>query len=197
MALAALPCLSSAGPDTIQSAAEALFERLLFLDGDGVWLLLTQTLDAAGALEQRSGIDPRDLAGVDSRRQGTGVVGGPRKRVAVETSAENGGGRSVVAIEGGGNVGTVLGNPRRRGGTKSAGLGRADKKEAAGVPRRGTDMFLPFSPPMCLESLLHRGRPCPLNERKSVFTGSVAKECASTAFRLLKLLNSGPVAEHA
>eukprot|EP00752_Nemacystus_decipiens_P012189 g10806.t2 len=47
VAVAALPCLSSAGPEPIRSRAEALFQRLAFLDGDGVWLLLMQTMDTA------------------------------------------------------------------------------------------------------------------------------------------------------
>ena len=48
-ALAALPCLSSAGPDTVRSRAEALFQRLSFLDGPG----------AAAA---RRGVGPGGLA---------------------------------------------------------------------------------------------------------------------------------------
>lgn len=52
VALVALPCLSSAGVDSIRSRAEALFERLSFLDGDGVWLLLMQTMDSAAQHRQ-------------------------------------------------------------------------------------------------------------------------------------------------
>ncbi|CAM9393588.1 unnamed protein product [Hapterophycus canaliculatus] len=47
VALAALPCLSSAGVAAIRSRAEALFRRLSFLDGDSVWLLLLQTMDTS------------------------------------------------------------------------------------------------------------------------------------------------------
>ncbi|CAM9692403.1 unnamed protein product, partial [Ectocarpus sp. 8 AP-2014] len=47
VAIAALPCLSSAGAASILSRAEALFRRLAFLDGDGVWLLLMQTMDTS------------------------------------------------------------------------------------------------------------------------------------------------------
>ena len=45
----ALPCLSSTGDEDIRRSAEALFEKLAYLDGDGVWLLLLQTLDIAAA----------------------------------------------------------------------------------------------------------------------------------------------------
>lgn len=54
MALAVLPCLSSAGADAIRSSAEALFERLSYLDGDSVWLLLMQTLDTAARDSQQN-----------------------------------------------------------------------------------------------------------------------------------------------
>lgn len=66
----ALPCLSSAGADIIRTAAEALFERLLFLDGDGVWLLLLQTLDNSvrgGLLLPRRGQDGNPRVAAASR----------------------------------------------------------------------------------------------------------------------------------
>lgn len=47
VAVVALPCLSSAGDPDIRRSAELLFEKLAYLDGDGVWLLLLQTLDTA------------------------------------------------------------------------------------------------------------------------------------------------------
>lgn len=197
MALAALPCLSSARPETVRSSAESLFGALLFLDGDGVWLLLTQTLDTAGALQRSSGGDPHV---VDRRGGGgSGVGGGTRQglsqssKVLVGMRKEGDGretGLRVARDVDGGHAGA---RAQKEEETGYAGAETKTKKVAMLEAKSGP--FLPFPPPTAVASWLESGRPCPLLERRSVFVGSVAKECAPAAARLLKFVNGGAATE--
>lgn len=193
MALIALPFLSSDAPGLTRSSAEALFRRLSFLDGDGVWLLLLQTLDAAAQNEQQ--------------QQGNRPVG--RQTMPVPSLAAS-------AVQGaGGTDGDVRrgGRPSRRAeamatsvfGARServkgarhrpvAGVG-AGEGQAVGAGVLDEDSWLPAAPAV---PMLTKERPSPLAERRSTFAGGkVARECARSAANLLSLLNAaGSVAEH-
>lgn len=197
----ALPSLSSATPETVRLSAESLFDALLFLDGDGVWLLLTQTLDTAGVLQLSPHHDPQNSVGVN------GGCGGEGGGVGRATEREiNQSSKAFVRMpwelddrEAGLRVarGVDEGHAGARGQTEDetgyAGAETEAKKASMRKARHG--LFVPFPPPTALASWVESGRPCPLLERRSVFVDSVAKECAPAAARLLKLVNAGAAAE--
>lgn len=201
VALAALPCLSAAGPETIRSRAEALFRRLSFLDGDGVWLLLMQTMDTAARQPHPQ---------VHLLQQQT------QHQQRLHRAVLDGGGAPVNA--GGG-----------RSGSRSSTRNRAAELDAAAAATQGVDTrplvggsteessggivsdsesswWLPRvpSPSVFQGTALVMGgesrRPASLLEGRAVFgagKGHAARECTSAAARLLSMLSAeGAVAEH-
>eukprot|EP00903_Cladosiphon_okamuranus_P012353 g11582.t1 len=181
VALAALPCLSSAGPEPIRSRAEGLFRRLSFLDGDGVWLLLQQTMDTATRQP-------------NAQRQQLRASLGAR----APTSAGRGkgtGGRS--------RVGKHVARPRQAGPRTSFLWNKVDLGGSANISDSDARWWLP-SPSVDLgTSLAGEGssrRPAVLLEGRALFgggEGGVVGECAPAAARLLDELRAdGAVAEH-
>lgn len=170
VALAALPCLASVGSKVICSSAESLFEQLLSLDGDGVWLLLLQTLDIAEALPARGGSGGRALkaggsALPHSRGQDEHASATHRRRKGREPGP-GGGGRDTEADDDG---------------------------PSSELPRISPEAFLPFPPTTVVP--LWRGRPCALAESTSVLPGSLARDCAPAAARLLAFVRSDAAPE--
>lgn len=101
----ALPCLSSAADADIRLSAESLFEKLAYLDGDGVWLLLLQTLDTANTTVTASAAATSSAA--QDRRQylssGRRASGASPSAVAAGTTARG--------TSSGGGVGAFLPDP--------------------------------------------------------------------------------------
>lgn len=185
VALAALPCLSSAGPEPIRSRAEALFRRLSFLDGDGVWLLLLQTVDTAAQqptaqLQQLQ--QPRASLGAGAPAIAGRKSTGSRSRV----------GKQAAAPRGAGPRSLVVGDKEGIRSSSSSSISDSDAR-----------WWLP-SPHIDLGILSAGGgssrRPTVLLEGRAVFGGGggrVAGECTSAAARLLRELGAdGAVAEH-
>lgn len=189
MALAAFPCLSSEGPESIRSSAESLFERLLFLDGDGVWLLLVQALDAAGIRDQSVRRDRVVAPGKGRRGEmpsvvNSGAMAGKREEPGTEYTAAREGSR-----------GAPLGVDRGRG-RGDMGYEEVKKSCAELGTAQWWESFAPIPRPPSGVLGLVRERPCVPLELGSVMVGSVVRECAQGAARLLTLLNSERVAEH-
>ncbi|CAM9675898.1 unnamed protein product [Ectocarpus fasciculatus] len=199
VAIAALPCLSSAGATSIRSRAEALFRRLAFLDGDGVWLLLMQTMDAATQQQY-----PQEQQ-----------MSYPRRNQHPQQSASLNGQRWDVTSDGGrgarGRVAsppTVAARLSSDAAGASAGTSDAGRSNSQGGSVGGKSLRLPGYPTLeatVLSELSAVGattgtRPAALLERRSVFAGGagrVAVECAPSASRLLGILGDhGGVVEH-
>lgn len=193
VALAALPCLSSAGADPIRSRAEALFERLAFLDGDGVWLLLMQTMDTAAQYGY-----PRQ-----HQSQGASGGGGALKRAAEK--GRGGGGRRIRSMPRpvAAPVAAAAGAAGASAAAPAAAVSRR-RQGSASVSDGGAWFWLPEPPypeaaayTTGLSRALVGGgrgrRPAVLLEGRSVFAGRpgrVASECAPAAARLLGLLSA-------
>ncbi|CAB1113910.1 unnamed protein product [Ectocarpus sp. CCAP 1310/34] len=205
VAIAALPCLSSAGATSILSRAEALFRRLAFLDGDGVWLLLMQTMDTATQQrcpqqQQQPPQQPYSRRNHHQHLQHCASVDGQRGDV---TSDGGRGASGWVA-----SPPTVAARLRSDAGGSSAGTGDAGCSSSQGGSGDGTSSRLPGCPTLedtVLSELSAVGattgrRPAALLERRSVFSGGagrVAVECAPAASRLLGMLGDhGGVVEH-
>ncbi|CAM9532484.1 unnamed protein product [Ectocarpus sp. 13 AM-2016] len=205
VAIAALPCLSSAGATSILSRAEALFRRLAFLDGDGVWLLLMQTMDTATPQrcpqqQQQRPQEPYSQRNHHQHLQHSASVDGQRGDV---TSYGGRGARGRLA-----SPPTVAARLRSDAGSSCAGSSDAGCSSSQGGSGDGTSSPLPGCPTLddtVLSELSAAGattgtRPAALLERRSVFSGGagrVAVECAPTASRLLGILGDhGGVVEH-
>lgn len=198
IALAVLACLSSARPDIIRCSAESLFRALLFLDGDGVWLILTQVLDAAGVLRPLPRRGPETFTRNMSKFEGetTGDSRGDKRQRNRSSALSQGdkqknSDRASEVRESATDSGQVAagergktGDPKRRCGTET-GINRPAEM------MRESIAVSPYPPPSALAGVLDSGRPCQLLERRSVLVGTIAKECAPAAARLLDLVNTG------
>lgn len=195
VALAALPCLSSAGAATIRSRAEALFQRLSFLDGDSVWLLLIQTLDACSAHQnhttqkqqqrrQNVPLSKRALDGGKVRAENNGVSA-ERKTLTRRTAG------SVASAA---PSGPPSGGPRHRegSGARRSGSDRAGDLWSVPEPPSQQEVALPGVFVAGAES---SRRPAALLEMRSLFGDGreerVARECVPAAERLLASLRVG------
>lgn len=162
VALLALPCLSSAGSKRVRVAAESLFDALVSLDGDGVWLLLLQSLNMAGVLsDDPVRQQPRALFGSSTSGRARGEAEELAEAITVTVTA------------------------------KVSGLNRRDSQglvSDGSLKECGKSSFLP-SPPSGLVFLPH-GLPCQLAERASVFTRTTAEECAPAVARLITSIKS-------
>lgn len=99
----ALPCLSSAADPDIRLSAESLFEKLAYLDGDGVWLLLLQTLDTANTTVAAS------TAATSSAAQDRGqYLSSGRRASGASPIAGTAGTTAGSSSSGGGGVGVFL-----------------------------------------------------------------------------------------
>lgn len=200
VALAALPCLSCAGPEPIRSRAEALFRRLSFLDGDGVWLLLLQTMDTAAQQPNAQLQQLQQQQRQQQQRAALGAARAPTTAGRKGSGSRSSAGNQVVAAPG-----AVA---SRRGVGPRASLAAGNKEENnATIGDSGPWWWLPSVPaPSALQGaasvvgVSSRRRPAGLFEGRAVFgggAGRVAGECAPAAARLLGSLGAdGAVAEH-
>lgn len=196
VALAALPCLSSAGAAAIRSRAEALFRRLSFLDGDSVWLLLIQTIDAgaqeAGTVQKQQHQQQRHRGPLN--RMALASVGGTSRAGNTDDDAERG------VLDPGGAASAALSGPSSGGPGSSRGSGAGPSGTAV-----GSLWWLPLPPSSQAMVLsgggVNSGRPTALMERRSLFGhgggGRIARECVPAAERLLASLGAdGTISEH-
>lgn len=191
--------MSSAGADMVQISAEALFERLLFLDGDGVWLLLQQTLDTARGLQLRRREGDVRNAAAHSRGLSSASPAAANEAslpwIAPSTEVNGRAKREAWMAAGDGSRGDR--RRSRQGGVARVGMERELEVARDGAAGLEVEPWLPLPPSAALEGLV-ASRPSLLVERRSVFGAgeTLAGECAPAAMRLLDLVNAGRVAEH-